>query len=72
MQKKLLSTLLMLFVFGSLFAQQKVIKGTVSDSKDGSRLPGVRVTLKGTKKEAATDAKGQFSISYQEDRKSVV
>ncbi|MCK6610328.1 MAG: TonB-dependent receptor [Bacteroidia bacterium] len=66
MQKKLLSTLLMLFVFGSLFAQQKVIKGTVSDSKDGSRLPGVRVTLKGTKKEAATDANGQFSISYQE------
>ncbi|MBC7887880.1 MAG: carboxypeptidase-like regulatory domain-containing protein, partial [Ferruginibacter sp.] len=42
---------------------QSVISGKVTDSKDGAPVPGVTVTVKGTKTFAQTGADGTFKIS---------
>ena len=42
------------------FAQEKVIKGVVSDSS--GPIPGVNVVVKGTKVGIQTDFDGKFSI----------
>lgn len=44
-------------------AQQKTITGKITDSKDGSALPGVTVTAKGTTVATTADNNGNFSIS---------
>lgn len=55
----------LLFVFG--FAQsvyaQRIVSGTVTAQEDGSGLPGVNVTIKGTSQGTATDADGKFSLN---------
>ncbi|MCK6618063.1 MAG: von Willebrand factor type A domain-containing protein [Cyclobacteriaceae bacterium] len=43
--------------------ENRTISGTVTSAEDGSTLPGVNVTLKGTKTAAITDASGRYSIS---------
>src|SRR5512137_2962877 len=44
-------------------AQETIlVSGKVSDSKDGSPLIGVSVTVKGTPQGTATDANGNFSL----------
>lgn len=52
-----------LFLLGSVvvFAQQRVITGTVTDGS-GSPMPGVNVVKKGTTIGTATDGSGSFSI----------
>ncbi len=42
---------------------QNVISGTVTDSKDGSPVAGVTVTVKGTKISTQTSSDGSFQIS---------
>ncbi|HVX50665.1 MAG TPA: TonB-dependent receptor plug domain-containing protein, partial [Chitinophagaceae bacterium] len=44
-------------------AQNKVITGKVTDSKDGSALTGVTVLAKGTTVGTQTDANGAFSLN---------
>ena len=44
-------------------AQNKTVTGKVTDAKDGSPLPGVTITLKGTTTGTNTDATGAFSLS---------
>src|SRR5689334_11777097 len=44
-----------------LFAQEKKVEGTVSDST-GAPLEKVSVTVKSSKKGVATDAKGHYTI----------
>ncbi|HEY8928415.1 MAG TPA: SusC/RagA family TonB-linked outer membrane protein [Mucilaginibacter sp.] len=44
-------------------AQNKTVTGKVTDAKDGSPLPGVTITLKGTTTGTNTDANGAFSLS---------
>jgi Ca-activated chloride channel family protein len=59
-------SLLLLACFSALVApaqQQRIIKGTVQDAASHSPLPGVTVSIKGTKQGAVTDAKGAFSIT---------
>lgn len=55
------SFLLILFVQIS-FAQERIVKGKVSDAS-GSTLAGASVKIKGTKKQTLTDQNGNFSIS---------
>ncbi|TAH02809.1 MAG: TonB-dependent receptor [Sphingobacteriales bacterium] len=43
-------------------AQEKILKGTVKDSK-GETIPGASVTQKGTNKGASTNIDGNFSIT---------
>ncbi|OOQ57692.1 SusC/RagA family TonB-linked outer membrane protein [Mucilaginibacter pedocola] len=63
--KKILLSFLLLFVTASLaFSQNSVITGKVTDQKDGSALPGVTVTVKGTPGIGTqTDVNGKYSLS---------
>ena len=60
-------TLQMFFFFWAVltftsFAQETTVTGKVT-AEDGSTLPGVTVSIKGTNKGANTDANGNFRIS---------
>ncbi len=46
----------------SVLAQDKVVTGKVTDSKDGSALQGVSITVKGTKLGVQTGSEGNFKI----------
>lgn len=46
-----------------LVAQDKVVTGKVTDSKDGTGVPGVSVVAKGSKSGTQTDANGNFRIT---------
>lgn len=71
-------------LIGGVSAQTVSVSGTVTDARDESPLPGVSVTVKGTKKGTATDASGRYlieaskgsvlifkSIGYQERQTTV-
>ena len=45
------------------FSQGKTVTGTVTDSKDGSPVANVSVTVKGTKLGTTTDANGVFRLA---------
>lgn len=63
MKKIILFTVLaVLGLFGEIIAQDKALTGKVTDTKDGSGLPGVSIMVKNTKIGAVTDASGQFSL----------
>jgi TonB-linked SusC/RagA family outer membrane protein len=48
-----------------VFAQDKVVSGTVKD-ETGSPIPGVSVLVKGTTSGTLTDANGQFKVSAKD------
>jgi TonB-dependent starch-binding outer membrane protein SusC len=53
-------------VFGLLWhtlAQDRVVTGKVTSAEDGSGLPGVSVSVKGTTKGTSTDGSGTYKIS---------
>lgn len=60
---------LLLFMLGIIFtawqasAQERTISGKVTASEDGSPLPGVSVTVKGTKQGTQSDASGIYKIN---------
>ncbi len=54
--------LLLLSSITTVFAQNRVITGTVND-QTGKGVPGVTVTVKGTKTATQTDANGTYRIS---------
>jgi hypothetical protein len=45
-----------------VYAQDKVVSGVVT-ADDGSVLPGVNITVKGTTRGVSTDTEGKYSIS---------
>ncbi|MGZ3767472.1 MAG: carboxypeptidase-like regulatory domain-containing protein, partial [Mucilaginibacter sp.] len=53
-------------------AQNVVVTGKVTDSKDGSPLPGVSLVAKGTSAGAVTDANGAFKLSVPAGTKTLV
>lgn len=63
----MLKRLMLFFAFAVLsnltFAQQSEITGQVTDAEDGSPIPGVNVTIKGTTNGTITDFDGNFKIS---------
>jgi iron complex outermembrane receptor protein len=46
-----------------VYAQNKLVNGKVTDSKDNSPIPGVSVSAKGTNMGTTTGAEGNFSLS---------
>lgn len=62
--KRLLGALtaVMLFLVTTVFAQDKVVTGKVTSSKDGSPVIGASVTVKGGKGGTATGPDGSFSL----------
>ena len=65
-QNLLLTTFLLLIV-GSLFAQDRVVTGKVSDRSDGESIPGANVLVKGTSNGVTTDLEGNYSIQVFQD-----
>ena len=61
--KKILMLLTLFLVTGSLVMSQTVqITGTVTSQEDGSAIPGVSVTVKGTTIGTLTGADGKYSL----------
>lgn len=58
-----LLTALLFFCSFSAFAQSKEVSGKVTDSKDGTVLPGVTIQLKGTSKTTFSASDGSFKIT---------
>ncbi len=71
MRKLTTFLMFMLLSIGLLFAQNRVIKGSVTDDK-GTRIANASVVLKGSKGGTVTDADGNFSISVAASVKSLV
>jgi TonB-dependent starch-binding outer membrane protein SusC len=69
--KLLLLSSLILFT-QQLWAQTKTVTGKVTDSKDGTPLPGVSVKPKGTNTGTSTGADGTFSLSVNEKARTLV
>ncbi len=64
MTKKYLLSMLLLFASLSIiYAQERQVKGKVTDASDNSGMPGVTVGVKGTTKGVITDGDGAFTIS---------
>lgn len=61
---KSITSLLLLFIFSTSFAQTTV-KGVITDSQKNP-LPGANIVLKGTKYNATSDSSGNFSIETHE------
>ncbi len=57
---KLLLLLCGLFVVSAIYAQERKITGTVTNSKDKTPLPGATVVIKGTTMGTATDVERQL------------
>ncbi|WP_394995113.1 SusC/RagA family TonB-linked outer membrane protein [Emticicia sp.] len=63
MRKNLFNLLLAVLFSVQIFAQEKTISGKVTSSDDGSALPGVSITIKGTTRGASTDENGVYKIA---------
>src|ERR1700749_4499890 len=60
--KKIMICLLLLVCYGMAYGQTNVT-GVVKGADDGSTLPGVSVSVKGTTKGVISDVDGKFSLS---------
>ena len=64
MKKFLQLTALLTFMLVQLtFAQDRQVKGKVTDGVDASGLPGVTVKVKGTSRGTVTDAEGNYKLN---------
>jgi hypothetical protein len=61
LKASVLSALLFLSIIS--FAQDKVITGRVTDSKDGTPVSGVTVSVKGTRNAVQTGSDGSYRIT---------
>jgi TonB-dependent starch-binding outer membrane protein SusC len=53
-------------------AQNVVVSGKVTDSKDGSPIPGVSILVKGTSAGTVTDINGHYKLSVPSSSKTLV
>lgn len=65
MQRVLFLICLMAMLTPLAVAQEAMYQGTVRDAVDNSAIPGVSVSVKGTKSGVITDGDGKFSLSAQ-------
>lgn len=73
MKKILLSFLLLFTSITFAFSQNNVVTGKVTDQKDGSSLPGVTVSVKGSPTIGVqTDVNGKYSLSVPATAKTLV
>jgi len=70
------SLLILLLVFVAIinmaYAQERIVTGTVSQKSDGATLPGVTVSVKGTKIAVTTNQAGKFSIKAPSNKAVLV
>lgn len=73
MKKILLTTCaVVLLSLGWAWAQERTVSGRVTDATDGSNLPGVNVTVKGTTRGTVSGADGSYSISIPNEGATLV
>ena len=73
MKKSILGSWLLLMLFAlPLLAQDKAIEGKVTSSEDGSSLPGVNVSIKGTTRGTTTDANGAYNLTVPSNAATLV
>lgn len=73
MEKKLLLKivpLLLMLLTSMAWAQERVVKGKVTSSEDGTALPGVNVVVKGTTTGSVSDSEGNYSLSVPNNPKA--
>lgn len=63
MKKNLLLFFAFVMIAISVHAQERNIRGKVTSAADGSNLPGVNVTIKGTSTGTITDSEGNYSLN---------
>ncbi len=61
-QKRLLFSLLLLFVFFSGFSQERKLTGRVTDENNAG-MPGVNILVKGTSSGTVSDSQGNFTMN---------
>lgn len=71
MNRKLYLIFLLFGLCNFAFAQQRTITGTVTDLKDGTRLPGVSVSVKGSSIGTQTDLNGAYKLTVPAGTKSL-
>jgi TonB-linked SusC/RagA family outer membrane protein len=62
----------LLFVGMRAALAQFEVKGTVTDAKDGTPLPGVSIIIKGTLTGTVTDAKGNYTLTIPEGHNDMI
>ena len=72
MRKLAFTLALILFCGMQVVFAQKVVTGKVTDSNDGTSIPGVNISVKGTKLVAQTGVNGEFSIRVPDNSKTLV
>src|SRR3954469_5574383 len=70
--RSILCSLLFFLLSLPTFAQEKVVTGKVSDSKDGSPVAGATVTVKGSSIGTATSKDGTFKLTVPQTAKTLV
>jgi TonB-dependent starch-binding outer membrane protein SusC len=71
--RKLVSIFVAFVLFTTqTFAQEKTVTGKVTDEKDGSPLPGVSVTVKGTSTGTTTGTDGSFRLIIPASARTLV
>lgn len=70
--KHLALGLLGLLLWGSAFAQERSISGTVTSGGDATSLPGVNVIVQGTSKGTTTDANGKYVLTLSAGENQLV
>ena len=72
MKGKKLLIIMFILIQGVVFAQTRVIKGVVKDSKSGETLPGATVLVEGTTNGTVTNEKGEFTITVEGSDKKLI
>lgn len=68
MKRNIYLIVLFLSLAGFRISGTRTIHGIVYDKADGSRLPGVNISLPGTPRGTVTDNKGRYAIILQEGK----
>ncbi len=71
-RKNLLFSMLFVLLQVAVFAQGRVVKGTITDSKTKETLPGVTVLVEGTTNATSTNMNGEFTINVDGQGKKLV
>jgi hypothetical protein len=70
--RKALLFLIFSFLACSAYAQERIVRGKVTNPEDGTGLPGVSVFVKGTSKGTVTDKDGLYQVTIAEQDKTLV
>ncbi|MCW3083389.1 MAG: hypothetical protein JWP12_755 [Bacteroidetes bacterium] len=68
----LLCTVMFILLQAAVFAQGRVIQGTIKDSQTNETLPGVTILVEGTTNGTTTDLSGHYSLTVEGEGKKLI